>query len=188
MEKRLFPKGKKNTLTANKPFFNHLCEKNMKFLFILASALPLILTTASSNAADTPEMASHHPTAQGVNAAPGKTPNANAMQNEKLDAQIKAMHAMHEKMINAKTAEARNALMQQQMKLMQDGMSLMGGMGAQGPMMGGMDSQGKMMNNMSGDMAIHQQMMEKRMGMMESMMQMMIDREASSIPPIQSAK
>jgi hypothetical protein len=43
--------------------------------------------------------------------------------------QMKAMQAMHDKMLAAKTPEERNALMAEQMKLMQSGMGMMGRMG-----------------------------------------------------------
>ena len=90
-----------------------------------------------------------------------------------MDAHMKAMRDMHDKMARARTPEERNALMAEQMKLMQDGMAMMGGMGPAG--MGGMMGSG----SMDGP-----QMMEKRMEMMQSMMQMMMDR----MPPTPAAK
>jgi len=90
----------------------------------------------------------------------------------KMDEHMKAMQAMHEKMLAAKTPEERQALMDEHMKLMQDGMGMMQQMGAGMQGMGGMQA-GK---SMPVNMAERQQMMEKRMQMMESMMQMMLDR------------
>ncbi len=87
-----------------------------------------------------------------------------------MDAQMKAMREMHDKMMSAKTPEERNKLMAEHMKVMQDGMAMMGGMS--GSAMGGM----KGMQGVSGDMSAHHPMMEKRMEMMHSMMQMMMDR------------
>jgi hypothetical protein len=81
--------------------------------------------------------------------------------------QMKAMRDMHDKVMAAKTPEERNALMTDQMKLMQNGMSMMGGMGA-GAMMG-----------KPGHMATRQVMMEQRLDMMQSMMQMTMDRMQS---------
>ncbi|MEO8224366.1 MAG: hypothetical protein ABI661_06135 [Gammaproteobacteria bacterium] len=78
--------------------------------------------------------------------------------------QMKSMQAMHDKMLAAKTPEERNALMNEQMKLMQNGMGMMGGMGP-----GAMGAK-------PGDMAVRQGMIEQRMDMMQSMMQMMMDR------------
>ena len=90
-----------------------------------------------------------------------------------LDAQTKAMQAMHEKMMSAKTPEERNALMAEHMKSMQDGMKMMEGMAKPG-MAGMAGMQG--MGGMSADMRAHHAMMEKRMTMMQTMMKMMMDR------------
>jgi hypothetical protein len=87
-----------------------------------------------------------------------------------MDAQMKSMRDVREKMMNARTAEERSKLMAEHMKAMQDGMAMMGGMSGAG--MGGM----KAMPGMAGDMGMRQQMMEKRMEMMQAMMQMMMDR------------
>lgn len=84
----------------------------------------------------------------------------------KMDAQMKNMQVMHEKMMKAKNSEERSALMADHMKVMQDSMAMMGGM------------QGK--SAMSGDMPMQQQMMDKRMEMMKSMMLMMQDRMPSA--------
>ena len=100
--------------------------------------------------------------------------SANSMatpdQMGKMEAQMKSMQAMHDRMMNAKTPEERSRLMAEHMKTMQDGMAMMDGMGGAG--MGGM----KGMPGMTGDMAAHHQMMEKRMEMMQTMMKMMMDR------------
>lgn len=103
-------------------------------------------------------------------------PAAMSERMSKMDAHMKAMREMHDKMARARTPEERNALMPEHMKLMQEGMALMGGMGP-----GGMKGMGGM-GAMSGDMAGHQQMMEKRMEMMQSMMQMMMDRMPAAPP------
>jgi hypothetical protein len=101
-------------------------------------------------------------------------PAAMAESMSKMDAHMKAMSEMHDKMARARTPEERNALMTEHMKLMQDGMAMMGGMGGMGGMKG--------MPGMGGDMPGHQQMMEKRMEMMQSMMQMMMDRMPAAPP------
>ena len=94
----------------------------------------------------------------------------------RMDQHMKAMREMHEKMMAAKTPEARNALMAEHMKVMQDGMVMMGGTGP-----GGMAGMGDMkgMGPMGADMAAHHKMMEKHMQMMHAMMQMMTDRMAA---------
>lgn len=88
----------------------------------------------------------------------------------RMDAQMKTMQGMHEKMMSAKTPEERSKLMAEHMKAMQDGMAMMGGMSGTG--MGDM----KGMPGKAGDMGAHHQMMEKRMEMMQTMMKMMMDR------------
>lgn len=98
---------------------------------------------------------------------------ASSDQMGKMEAQMKTMQGMHEKMMNAKTPEERSKLMAEHMKAMQDGMAMMGGMSSAG--MGDMKGmQGA--PGMSGDMGARQQMMEKRMEMMQTMMKMMMDR------------
>lgn len=100
--------------------------------------------------------------------------SANSMatpdQMARMDAQMKTMREMHEKMISAKTPEERSKLKAEHMKTMQDGMKMMGSMSGAG--MGDM----KGMQCMTGDMGARQQMMEKRMQMMQTMMPMMMDQ------------
>ena len=104
-----------------------------------------------------------------------------------MDAKMKAMQEMHQKFMAAKTPEERMALMPENMKAMQDAMTMMDdmrgggmGMGMMGDkggmgMMGGADK-ASMMDKMPMEMMAKCQMMEKRMDMMQSMMQMMMDR------------
>lgn len=94
-----------------------------------------------------------------------------------FDEQMKAMQQMHEKMLAAKTPEERNALMTEQMQLMGKGMNMMGGMGG----MNGKGAGAKMGN--PDDMAARQGMTEQRMDMMQSMMQLMMDRMPSLPAP-----
>ena len=105
---------------------------------------------------------------------PMGTASANSMatpdQMAKMDAQMKTMQGMHNKMMNAKTPEERSKLMAEHMKAMQDGMAMMDGMSGAG--MGAMNG----MPGMAGNMGWHHQMMEKRMEMMQTMMKMMMDR------------
>ena len=104
----------------------------------------------------------HHPAgaASAAMPAPATGKPAGMPDMAMMDKHMKAMQAMHEKMASAKTPAEREALMAEHMKLMQDGMSMMGGM-----------APGK-----APTAAARQQMMEKRMDMMQSMMQMMMDR------------
>ena len=85
-----------------------------------------------------------------------------------MDAQMKTMHDMHTKMMNAKTPDERQALMADHMKAMQGGMGMMKSM----PGKGGMTGQA----GMPADMAQHQKMMGEHMAMMQMMMDMMQQR------------
>ena len=149
--------------------------------FLSIAALSTATLAASSWAASDDQHDSHHPAptsavqvAQATPAKPGMGMGAGmggAAAMPGYAEQMKAMREMHDKVMAAKTPEERNALMSEQMKLMQNGMTMMGGMGGMGP--------GAMMGAKPGDMAARQGMMEQRMDMMQSMMQMMMDRMQS---------
>ena len=122
-----------------------------QFRFIpLAAAVLAASTLIACNTA--PSMPLGSAAAQGM-----ATPEHSA----KMDAQMKTMQGMHEKMMAAKTPEERSKLMAEHKKTMQDGMAMMEGMSG-GAGMGGM----KGMQGMSGEMGTRHQMMEKRMEMM----------------------
>ena len=132
-----------------------------QFRFIpLAAAVLAASTLIACNTA--PSMPLGSAAAQGM-----ATPEHSA----KIDAQMKTMQGMHEKMMAAKTPEERSKLMAEHKKTMQDGMAMMEGMSG-GAGMGGM----KGMQGMSGEMGTRHQMMEKRMEMMQTMMKMMMDQ------------
>ena len=97
---------------------------------------------------------------------PVSSPVASQPSMAECSTMMQGMHDMHEKMMAAKTPEERHALMAEHMKIMQDGMA----------MMGNLKNEGQMRGKLPADMAARQQMMEKRMEMMESMLQMMMDR------------
>ena len=132
----------------------------------LALIATLAIASATSFAQDDQHKA-HHPAGTAAEAVPAPATGKPAAKPDMtmMDTHMKAMQAMHEKMASAKTPAEREALMPEHMKLMQDGMSMMGGM-AQG--------------QVPGHSAERQQMMEKRMDMMQSMMQMMVDRTPMS--------
>ncbi len=129
----------------------------MKLVRSLSLALAMAAIGASTWAAQDPAGADSAPAS---NSMSGKSSPGTA----RMDTQMKAMREMHDKMMAAKTPEERTALMADHMKIMQDGMTMMGGMSPGG------------MGSMKGDMAGHHQMMEKRMEMMQATMQMMMDR------------
>ena len=138
----------------------------------LATALVACAQTPTNRAGRSPVAAS------GVAGNPSVTGNPSDRM-AMMDAHMKAMRDMHDKIMRARTPEERNALMAEHMKLMQEGLAMMDGMGSGG--MGGMMEMGGMQGGATtpADMAARQQMMEKRMEMMQSMMQMMMD----GLPP-----
>lgn len=134
----------------------------------LPLALALTATTALV-ACNTP-----HPMTMGsASAGSMAMPPGDMAKMEKMNAHMKTMQAMHEKMMSAKSPEERSKLMAEHMSVMQGGMAMMGEMGGAG--MGDMPA-------MAGDMAMHHKMMAMRMKMMQSMMAMMMDR----MPPVPS--
>ena len=118
----------------------------------LAVVATLAAVSASSFAQDDQHKA-HHPAgaASAAMPAPATGKPAGMPDMAMMDKHMKAMQAMHEKMASAKTPAEREALMAEHMKLMQEGMSMMGGM-----------APGKAPANT----AARQQMMEKCMDMM----------------------
>ena len=121
------------------------------------------------------EHAGHHPgDAQSGGVATQSAPAATTTPApDAFDRQMKAMQEMHKKMQAAKTPAERAALMDEHMKLMQSGMAMMG----IGHSAGGM-GMGMMQPGAQAKPGMHAQM-ERRMAMMEHMMQMMVDRQAA---------
>ena len=134
----------------------------------LARSLSLVLAIAAVDAptwaAQDEQHQAHHPAGAASAPAPKAMPGKIRPEVARMDSQMKAMREMHDKMMAAKTPEERNALAAEHMKAMQEGMTMMNTMPAGG------------MGGMKGDMAVHHQMMEKRMEMMQATMQMMMDR------------
>ena len=136
------------------------------------------------------EHAGHHPgDAQSGGVTTQSAPAATAASAPvAFDRQMKAMQEMHKKMQAAKTPAERSALMDEHMKLMQSGMAMMGA-GNSGGMGMGMMQQGAQAkpaapaasgnSGMGGGMMGMHAQMERRMAMMEQMMQMMVDRQAA---------
>ncbi len=122
------------------------------------------------------DYSAHHPAGSApatatIQAAPMPTSMPNPSPDA-LNRQLQAMEAMHQKMQAAQTPTERAALMSEHMKLMQSGMAMMGQMRGTAPAAaGGMPGMGGM-----GDMMGMHMQMERRMTMMEQMMQMMVDR------------
>lgn len=135
----------------------------MKLSLCLGTAAVIVLAGCSNHPGaslkQVEERPAHHPSEQAkVEAA-------------KVDQQMKAMRDMHQKMKSAKTPAERGALMKEHMQAMQDGMAMMGQMGGRPMRDGGKPST-------PGTPHMEKDMMQRRMDMME----MMMDCEAARVP------
>ena len=137
-------------------------------LFTLAVALLIAAGFASAQPKEQDHQA-HHP--EGA---------ASAAKGTDMAAKMKAMQDMHQKMMDAKTPEERQALMGEHMKAMQGGMGMMKQMSGKG---GGAAS---MKKGMPADPKARMEAMEQRMDMMQTMMEMMMDRMPAA--PAQGGK
>lgn len=95
-----------------------------------------------------------------------------------MGAWMKAMQDMHQKMMDAKTPEERQALMAEHMKAMQ------GCMGMMKQMAGKSGGAGPGMKGMPADPQARMDALEQRMDMMQMMMDMMMDRMSSGSAPM----
>jgi len=152
---------------------------------VLATSMAFTSVVTLAASQDATDHTVHHP-AQATSApraTPAKTaavkPGQGLVMNkiaksqmDQMASHVKTMQDLHQKFMDAKTPEERNALMPEQMNAMQQSMGMMRDMSGMNMMSGMAD----MKNKMSNDMASHHQMMELRMEMMQSMMQMMMDR------------
>jgi hypothetical protein len=147
----------------------------MRFIVLIAACA--VLSTAAFAQSSEADHTTHHPSAATTKARKPAAKPATPTPSQ-MNMQMKAMEEMHAKMLAAKTPEERQALMADHMKVMRDGMAMMGQMrtGKPGSGMGGMGMEG--MGAMHGD----HEMMSSRMDMMEHMMQMMVDRESAPAP------
>ncbi len=143
----------------------------MKLAHSFSLALALSTMGAPGWAADADDHQAHHPAGTASAPATKAMPGQGRPDMARMDAQMKAMHEMHSKMMAAKTPAERDALTAEHMKIMQDGMTMMNGMSP-----GGMGGPGAT----KGDMAARHQAMEARMEMMQATMQMMMDRLPST--------
>jgi hypothetical protein len=152
---------------------------------VLFCALTLTASLALAQA-DVQDHATHHP--EGAASAPATSapaPNVAGPAGDKFAEQMSKMQDMHRRMQAAKTPAERQALLGEHMKLMQSGMDMMAQMRGTGqPGMPAPASADKgptamnQMGGMGGMMEMHGTM-ERRMAMMEQMMQMMVDRAAA---------
>ena len=140
----------------------------MKLVRPLSIAVALIAMSAPSWATQHDQHKAHHPAGSASAAAAKTMPRKTTPEMAQMANQRKAMQEMHDKMMAAKTPEDRNALMAEHMKAMQDGMGMMKGMQGMSGMAGPKGTQP--------DMTERQTLMEQRLDMMQTMMEMMADR------------
>jgi hypothetical protein len=118
--------------------------------------------------------------------APASNPNATAPQSGpsmnmgsqigQMDEHMQMMKTLHEKMASATTPEARQILMDKQREEMQGCMAMMTEMHKGDRKLGAMGGGMMAQKDMPADATAQMQMMQKRMDMMEMMMQTMMDR------------
>lgn len=151
-----------------------------KFTSVLAFLVISGCATAQTAKPDQDHSA-HHPPAVAAQKATAQPDPEGASSTQAYHRQMKAMQEMHLKMQAAKTPAELAALMKEHMQLMRAGASMMGKeMPAPGTPTGSAapsGSSGTGMQGMTGEMSMHMQM-ERRMSLMEHMLQMMVDRLA----------
>lgn len=155
---------------------------------LAASLLLAVLLPLPALAATAAEHDHNHgqPPGAATGAPPAAAPTASAPAADKrVEDQMQRMRELHEKMMAAKTPAERQKLRAEGMKLMQDGMAMMKDMQGGGMGMGMMDKGGMAQDDQTGKMDMHKCMdmhgsMEKRMDMMETMMQTMLDQQATA--------
>ena len=159
-------------------------EFDMKtFKTLAAIATVSVITMSPAFAADPPEHSHDHPAAKGANKGAASKASKEALSG--MDARMRDMQAMHEKMLAARTPAERSALMAEHMKSMRDGMAMMdktGGMGMNMGMKKDGGAGGGMDMKKSGGAGMSHEMMEKRMDMMQQMMKMMMESTAAVSP------
>ncbi len=124
------------------------------------------------------EHTQHHPAEPTKNVTKTAAAKSQAIARETkaaMESKMKTMREMHDRLMAAKAPEERKALMADHMKAMQEGMSMMGTMGGTSG-----TGTGSKRGEMSMDMMAHHEMMEKRLEMMTTIMQMTVDQLPAS--------
>ncbi len=142
----------------------------MNKLFAIAVGAVVSLGVGATLAQEAKVASPKAATTQAATAMGAQSPMA------QMDERMKRMQVMHEKVLSATTPEERQKLMDEQRKEMQSSMAMMNQAMSGGAMMGGgmTGPKGK-----PADTASQMQVMQKRMDMMQMMMQTMMDQ----LPP-----
>ncbi len=95
----------------------------MKLVRPCSLALALVAVGATGWAAQHDQHKGHHPTGSASASAPASEamPGKPRLEIARMESQMKAMGAMHDKLMAAQTPEERSALMAEHMQAMQDG-------------------------------------------------------------------
>ena len=109
-------------------------------------------------------------------------PMSMGSQMAQMDEHMQMMKALHERLLGATTPEARKIVMDKQREEMQACMGMMKQM-HEGEMMGGMGGGMMAQKGAPAEAAAPMQMMQKRMDMMEMMMQTMMDQQGMMTSP-----
>jgi hypothetical protein len=174
-------------LSATQGFYSEGHQMSTKRHIIAASIIGMAALAAI---AQTPADHAKH---QAQSAAGTAAANHGASTDQTIaamDSHMQRMREMSQKMANAKTPQEKQALMAEQHRVMSDGMKMMGQLRGKQMSSKGTASGGHKHESPKGGTADHSQMsggmmqghalMEKRMEMMETMMQMMMDRAQAS--------
>jgi hypothetical protein len=100
-----------------------------------------------------------------------------------MDEHMKNMQTLHDRMMNATTPEERQKVMDEQRKEMQGSMAMMGQMMQGGATTGAMGTGMMGQKGKPADTGAQLQMMQKRMDMMQMMMQTMMDQHRAMAGP-----
>lgn len=143
-------------------------QKTSTLASIVGALVTLLLTfgsPASQGASPDVDAHGHGPGASQA----AKSSKAPPKSLTDVDAQMKKMQDIHERMMTAKTPGERAELVDQQMEAMQQGMAMMNAM--------------KTGHGSMSSTRMRHDMMEKRMDMMQMMMTMMMDRQSVENAP-----
>jgi len=144
----------------------------MKTIPTAVLALTVLLSAAGASA----QVAKATPTVVPV----AQTTSANSAHMGQMDAHMKRMQELHVKLTDAKTPEERQKLMDEQRREMHQGMATMQAMPHDGSTIGGAGAGMKGPAGKPVDQKMQMQLMERRMNMMQAMMQTMLDQQGAS--------
>lgn len=144
-------------------------KKSLAITFCTAAFLAAYAGTPLAQDAKTPETA--------VTTTPADSSMDMSKHMGPIDDHMKKMQALHDKLSSATTPEARQKIMVEQRQEMHQGMSLMKPMMQGGAGMGGMGRGMMAQKGQTGDANMQMQVMQKRMDMMQMMMQTMMDHQ-----------